>query len=770
MSHCAFCLPELCNATITAVRCTLEGKTLQESSTRPFVEGIYAEDATLMSLGVDVGYGHEACVEAVRASRARHVASVRALSAAVLSRRSASRASKSLRERRARARISQALGCSASLLVRCDSLLARQMEAAERRLAELAHECVGEHEKWARKLESRARASADDIERARNEAKRAAKWSLLVASLKGMPADDPAVHKFVKSTLTASEASMFLKVARFEGWRPRRKETPKSLKAIIDALHQAEEASNRLKLNPALFATTQPLTWLALGAPAQCFEVKDSNVPTLEDPCLFALASTRVYYDVDDRRSVHSAEHTDIDNDFYFAEARAIADSYATNKPAIGEMSVSLKPRPDFAPAWVVWNKRILAPATLLQLLETREFARLVDDNRVVHSGVVTALYAVTTSTPLVGDAGCEALVVRKLTSAAVLLLIDAFVAAYASRAVVPPGLELVNPEPKSTFALLAAPGSSSKRQDTLLVAWAESRDALSDHTWMAMTKTHACCEWRACLSAPSSEVASGRRAHKLCDWHAQLKQFLDSASRKATESARFLPALAASKKKRREPRLRAESALLTELCDGKLETTVRTFCERAAAESSRAIEDGPRWARWRSPLELQAAAKAVERAVEIAETVVALEQAATRELRGLQASSEAADRAKHALDAIHRHHLDLLDKRQRSDTTHRQRHYDERLELDFAKHKLDAFRAARTQRRDDSSDALRTDRRRSNPPSPPQKTNAQRHRAAGHKSPYHATSTISAASRLVSPYAASPNAPLVRSRSSLRC
>lgn len=761
-------VPELCTAAIAAVRCTLDGRILQEASTRPMIEGTYAEDAALMSLGVEVGHGQEACVEAVRASRARHVASVRALSAAVLSRRSASRASRSLRERRARARISQALGCAASLIVRCDSLLARQMEAAERRLAELAHECVGEREKWARKLESRARASANEIELAKIEAKRAAKWSLFVASLKGLPADDPAVHKFVRSTLTASEASMFLKVARFEGWRPRRKEPSKSFKAIVDALQQAEGASNRLKLSPALFVTTQPLTWLALGAPAHCFEMEGSSVNPLEDPCLFALASTRVYYDVDDRRANHGAERADVENEFQFAEARAIADSYATNKPAPGNISVSWEAKSDFAPAWVAWDKRTLAPATLLQLLETREFARLVDDNRIVHSGVVNALYAITTSTPVLGDAGCEALVVRKLTSAAVLLLIDAFVAAYASRAVVPPGLELVNPEPKSTFALVAAPGSSSKRQDTLLVAWAESGDVLSDHTWMTMTKpTQACCEWRACLSMPSSDIPSGRRAHKLCDWHAQLKHFLDSASRKATESARFLPTLPASKKKRRETRLRAESALLTELCDGKLETTVRTFCERAAAESSRAIEDGPRWARWRSPRELQAAANVVERAVEIAETVVALEQAATRELRGLKTSPE---RVKYALEAVHRHHLDLLNKRQRNDTTHRQRLLDERLELDFAKHKLDAFRSARTQPRDDSSDTIRTDRRRSDPPSPAQKTSALRHRAAGHKSPYHAASAVSAASRLVSPYAASPNAPLIRSRSSLRC
>ena len=66
-----------------------------------------------------------------------------------------------------------------------DARLSRQLEAAERRLQELAHECVGEHAKARSRLAARAEKTASRRRAERAAAKANARWALFLLRCEG---------------------------------------------------------------------------------------------------------------------------------------------------------------------------------------------------------------------------------------------------------------------------------------------------------------------------------------------------------------------------------------------------------------------------------------------------------------------------------------------------------------------------------------------------------------------------------------------------------
>jgi len=159
-------------------------------------------------------------------------------------------------------------------------------------------------------------------------------------------------------------------------------------------------------------------------------------------------------------------------------------------------------------------------------------------------------------------------------------------------------------------------------------------------------------CRWRSCLARATAHPSP----RYLCAAHSHLKEWLDGRAGKASESSRFLPKRTAGNAARSpEPTLeddllaiRSASSLLIELGNGKLASTIQSFCQRAAAESSdrhmlaqaNREPPPPPWARWSghgSGHDLAAALGAIECDRLEAEAALAAERAATGELAALE-------------------------------------------------------------------------------------------------------------------------------------
>ncbi|GMI12328.1 hypothetical protein TrVE_jg7506 [Triparma verrucosa] len=96
-------------------------------------------------------------------------------------------------------------------------------------------------------------------------------------------------------------------------------------------------------------------------------------------------------------------------------------------------------------------------------------------------------------------------------------------------------------------------------------------------------------CRWRACL-APATSNSTPKY---LCDMHSKVKAFLDAGTggennAPIADSNRFLPKKMPQSGNLTDLQLiKAASSLMVELENGKLNSTIRTFCKRAALESS---------------------------------------------------------------------------------------------------------------------------------------------------------------------------------------
>ena len=149
-------------------------------------------------------------------------------------------------------------------------------------------------------------------------------------------------------------------------------------------------------------------------------------------------------------------------------------------------------------------------------------------------------------------------------------------------------------------------------------------------------------CRWRSCLAPATAHFAP----RHLCTAHSKLKEFLDSRPGKGGESSRFLPKKPPQSIETDISMIKAASSLLTELKNGKLSSTIQSFCSRAAAESSdrhcQTITNGqsppirPPWARW-SERNVDAALGIVDRDIKVAEAIAAAERDATSELQRLE-------------------------------------------------------------------------------------------------------------------------------------
>ncbi len=159
-------------------------------------------------------------------------------------------------------------------------------------------------------------------------------------------------------------------------------------------------------------------------------------------------------------------------------------------------------------------------------------------------------------------------------------------------------------------------------------------------------------CRWRSCLSHSTALPAP----KYLCNHHSNLKALLDSRAGKASssESTRFLP-----KKPPTAPRanpngsadgdlalIKAASSLLQELTNGKLSSTIQSFCQRAAKESSDRFwlkqakgtsTPVPSWSRWADPEQLDAVFRALAQDARTATSVLEAERGTTEELKKLE-------------------------------------------------------------------------------------------------------------------------------------
>mmetsp|Transcript_13153 Transcript_13153/g.45530 ORF Transcript_13153/g.45530 Transcript_13153/m.45530 type:complete len:1047 (-) Transcript_13153:53-3193(-) len=147
--------------------------------------GLLAEDAAVLGLarcelGGAVG---GAAVAAVRAGYASKVQAVRQAHARYRASHDARRDALDVRERCLRATVDHALAAAACAAVECDARLRRQLGASERRLQELAHECVGEHEKARRRIVRRRDVAAATVSESLEAARLTSRWAIFCARL-----------------------------------------------------------------------------------------------------------------------------------------------------------------------------------------------------------------------------------------------------------------------------------------------------------------------------------------------------------------------------------------------------------------------------------------------------------------------------------------------------------------------------------------------------------------------------------------------------------
>ena len=199
-------------------------------------------------------------------------------------------------------------------------------------------------------------------------------------------------------------------------------------------------------------------------------------------------------------------------------------------------------------------------------------------------------------------------------------------------------------------------------------------------------------CRWRSCLSHSTNSPAP----KYLCSHHTNLKALLDNRIGKASssESSRFLPkkpptitrSIHGSTNSDLEM-IKAASSLLQELLNGKLASTIQSFCQRAARESSDRFwlkqskclpASTASWSRWADSDKLEAAFKALENDMRAARNVLEAECATTMELKQLE-----------NMDIYPTAELTLIRKEARS--------LDNEIdEVDFCRHKLALLRSRR--------------------------------------------------------------------------
>ena len=160
-------------------------------------------------------------------------------------------------------------------------------------------------------------------------------------------------------------------------------------------------------------------------------------------------------------------------------------------------------------------------------------------------------------------------------------------------------------------------------------------------------------CRWRSCLSHSTAFPAP----KYLCTHHSNLKALLDSRAGKVSnsESSRFLPKKPPTSSRTSAQggaqgdlaMIKAASSLLQELTNGKLSSTIQSFCQRAARESSDrfwlkqakgAGIPAPSWSRWADAEQLDAAFRALAQDVRTATNVLEAERGTTMELKKLEA------------------------------------------------------------------------------------------------------------------------------------
>ena len=145
------------------------------------------EDVALLLLSAEQGTERRARVGAaaygaVRRSFSGRVGDVKRLRSRLARDRAAVAQSRELRAASTRdGLIAQGACEGATRSALADARLVRQLEAAERRLQELAHECLGEHEKARWRIEARGARTAARRRAERDAARETARWALFLA-------------------------------------------------------------------------------------------------------------------------------------------------------------------------------------------------------------------------------------------------------------------------------------------------------------------------------------------------------------------------------------------------------------------------------------------------------------------------------------------------------------------------------------------------------------------------------------------------------------
>ena len=599
----------------------------------------------------------EVGAKAVKRARDREVLACRRKARAVRRLRRLRRHEAQQRVENAKREADTAQAALAASSLELDSRLRRFMDASERRLDELRRECLGEREKAKRSAQVRSKSWTRSVDAAHRDASANRRWALFLTALEGSFVD---LHfeSALLATATAKadeERRLYdddlvldraIAVRSLSGDK-RRRQRGLTVPALVDALSQPCAATAEMEEPPELTLTVEPLTWLAAAAPTSCF----LDPPTTED---LAFATTRIYERLDDVPSEH---HRREDSD----EEEPLV-SYDGD-----DLKLLSRTR---GPAWVGCERRLYRPATTATLRKSRVLA--------ANKEGVPFLYAVVAPASLRNDAAPDSRLVA-LSDLAIRMLGAAFLATPAVPLRSLAGLALEGDPRFSLYGPKALPNG-----DGLLLAWKkrpEEKIESDDDEPISL------CDWRAC-SLPAT-VTMEKKTVGLCCWHAELKTFLDSTTAGKKESLRYLRAKkTGGKKVMKKDSSEEPSPLLVELANGKLAKTVRLFCKRAAQESATPeSDDVPRWLRWRDAKDLSEARTALDRSLQVAETVAALEHNSALELAKLRDAGIFPDRA---LELIKKEHA-RLDKERQPPSRAR----DERLELEFARTKLNLLRAA---------------------------------------------------------------------------
>ncbi|GMH73152.1 hypothetical protein TL16_g06107 [Triparma laevis f. inornata] len=163
-------------------------------------------------------------------------------------------------------------------------------------------------------------------------------------------------------------------------------------------------------------------------------------------------------------------------------------------------------------------------------------------------------------------------------------------------------------------------------------------------------------CRWRACL-APATSNSTPKY---LCDMHSKVKAFLDAGTTgegncPIADSNRFLPKKMPQNGNLTDLQLiKAASSLMVELENGKLSSTIRTFCKRAALESSeKYVHDlrnngdnnsgdgqtklNPEWGKWLQGERYKDATQKLSKELQVANQIYNIEKGVSGEVGRLK-------------------------------------------------------------------------------------------------------------------------------------